>query len=404
MVQRNTKITLEEFIQRAEAIHGKDTYNYSKVTYKNRQTKVEIICPTHGSFFQTPSSHIGMGCGCRKCAEETRGRLCRDTNKEFVEKAQKVHGKDRYNYSETDYKISSSKVRILCNKCGNKFSQKASDHLSGCGCPICGREVVRLARLKDREWFICKSKEIHGDKYDYSAVKYVNVNTKVKIYCNSCNNYFYQLVTNHIYNKQGCSLCSKNKKITKDAFIMESSLLHNYKYQYDLVDNISNNRTKVKIICPTHGIFEQQVASHLRGHGCDLCARDYFGYSNRKNITKPAILYYIKIEKDNKNYRLSYVLKPAILYYIKIEKDNKNYYKIGVTTTTVARRFKSEVQAGAKITSLKEDFFDLGGEAYKAEKRLLRTYALNRTKDSPLIYGGNSEVFDTDVLNLDKRR
>jgi protein-arginine kinase activator protein McsA len=57
--------SLEDFIIRAEAKHGKK-YNYSKSIYKNIETKVEIICSRHGSFWQTPEDHI-HGSGCPKC-------------------------------------------------------------------------------------------------------------------------------------------------------------------------------------------------------------------------------------------------------------------------------------------------------------------------------------------------
>lgn len=43
-----------------------DTYDYSKVTYVNAKTKVEIICKEHGSFWQTPDDHIRPR-GCPKC-------------------------------------------------------------------------------------------------------------------------------------------------------------------------------------------------------------------------------------------------------------------------------------------------------------------------------------------------
>jgi hypothetical protein len=43
-----------------------DLYDYSKVEYKNNRTKVEIICKEHGSFLQTPKSHL-HGAGCPKC-------------------------------------------------------------------------------------------------------------------------------------------------------------------------------------------------------------------------------------------------------------------------------------------------------------------------------------------------
>ena len=64
----------------------------------------------------------------------------------------------------------------------------------------------------------------------------------------------------------------KSKK-TKE-FIEKSIKIHNNKFIYDLVV-YTNCRSKVKIICPTHGIFEQKASNHLHnGYGCDSCARD----------------------------------------------------------------------------------------------------------------------------------
>ena len=62
------RYTTEEFIEKAKEIHS-DKYDYSKVVYKNSSTKVEIICPKHGSFFQNPYSHLN-GCGCPRCGKE----------------------------------------------------------------------------------------------------------------------------------------------------------------------------------------------------------------------------------------------------------------------------------------------------------------------------------------------
>ena len=41
-------------------------YDYSKVEYVNYETKVCIICPEHGEFWQTPHGHL-LGCGCPYC-------------------------------------------------------------------------------------------------------------------------------------------------------------------------------------------------------------------------------------------------------------------------------------------------------------------------------------------------
>lgn len=56
-----------EFIPRAREVHG-DKYDYSKAEYVNNSTNVCIICPEHGEFWQTPASHLN-GAGCPKCSK-----------------------------------------------------------------------------------------------------------------------------------------------------------------------------------------------------------------------------------------------------------------------------------------------------------------------------------------------
>ena len=122
-------MTKEKFIEKAKAIHG-DRYDYSKVEYSNNRTKVCIICPVHGEFWQTPHTHL-QGCGCPACYG-TKKR----TKEEFVEEARKIHG-DRYDYSRVEYINNKTPVCIICPEHG-EFWQKPMNHLAGCGCPECG--------------------------------------------------------------------------------------------------------------------------------------------------------------------------------------------------------------------------------------------------------------------------
>ena len=82
-------LTTSEFIERAQKVHG-NHYDYSKVVYINQNTKVCIICPIHGEFWQMPSNHL-VGKGCLKCRGnkiwESRGRV---TTSEYIEKAQNL--------------------------------------------------------------------------------------------------------------------------------------------------------------------------------------------------------------------------------------------------------------------------------------------------------------------------
>ena len=60
-------MTNDEFIEKARKVHG-DKYDYSKVKYINSRSKVCIICPEHGEFWQTPAKHLS-GHGCAFCNE-----------------------------------------------------------------------------------------------------------------------------------------------------------------------------------------------------------------------------------------------------------------------------------------------------------------------------------------------
>jgi hypothetical protein len=56
-------------------------------------------------------------------------------------------------------------------------------------------------------------------------------------------------------------------KITQEEFIKKASIVHSGKYSYDKVV-YKNMLTKVIIICPIHGEFQQRPADHLKGYGC----------------------------------------------------------------------------------------------------------------------------------------
>lgn len=63
--RRGRQKDLAHFVARARAMHG-DKYDYSRVNYGSALEKVEIVCPKHGAFWQTPANH-GHGYGCQKC-------------------------------------------------------------------------------------------------------------------------------------------------------------------------------------------------------------------------------------------------------------------------------------------------------------------------------------------------
>lgn len=130
------RFSAEEFIQKAQLVHG-NRFDYSRVSYINQYTKVEIVCREHGPFMQFPTAHCNGGhVGCRECVKAAISARRTEALCGFVEKAKLVHG-DLFDYSKiTEYRGNRYKVEIVCREHG-PFMQYGRVHLAGHGCPIC---------------------------------------------------------------------------------------------------------------------------------------------------------------------------------------------------------------------------------------------------------------------------
>ena len=124
----------DDFINNAKIIHD-NKYDYSLVNYKNSIINVDIICKIHGVFNQSPTNHL-QGNGCPKCKGVSISLKKTNTQDEYITKAKYVHG-FKYDYSSIEYLGNDKNITITCLEHG-EFSQLASSHLQGVGCPKCG--------------------------------------------------------------------------------------------------------------------------------------------------------------------------------------------------------------------------------------------------------------------------
>jgi hypothetical protein len=215
--------------------------------------------------------------------------------KDFIEKAIIKHG-DKYDYSLVIYEKSTKKIKIICKEHGI-FEQDPSNHLRYKGCPICSG-TKKYTQVE----FIKKANKIHNNLYDYSLVQYKNNKTKIKIICKE-HGEFESRPDQHLNRKSGCPKCANNILYSKEEFIKRSNIKHNNKYNYDKV-NYKTALTKIKIICPEHGIFEQRPTNHLRGEGCIKCSGKY-QYTNIEFINKANIIHNNLYDYSLTNYTLS---------------------------------------------------------------------------------------------------
>jgi len=226
--------------------------------------------------------------------------------------------------------------------------------------------------------FIKKAIKVHGNKFDYSAVDYIDSKHKIKIIC-KIHGIFEQGPASHIEG-YGCRYCNfDSQRHTTKSFIIKSVKRHGLTYNYKLVDYIGC-KDKIKIICKIHGIFEQNPNDHLNGAGCRRCSNDA-NLGNKHGRNNPGCYSKISFAKD-----LVLANKKATLYLL----EHENLHKVGITTN-MKNRFSSKVNI---IKELKNITLL---EAFTLEQEILQKY--KKYKQRPINWKSSGK---TEFLNLTK--
>jgi hypothetical protein len=303
---------------------------------------------------------------------------------QFIEKAINIHG-NVYDYSGVVYIRNSTKVKIKCPVHGT-FEQRPNSHLQGAGCKTCGilRTVEKLSM--STEEFVTKCKVVHGTKYDYIHVEYVNINEFVSIICPT-HGIFKQAARTHLVLKCGCPKCAHAvrlglmsiRKTSVEDFIEQSNKIHNNKFNYELVDYQGAHK-KIQIICPYHGTFTQTPNSHLCGYGCLACAR-------------LGVYDYRFFEKHPQ-----YKSVPSILYLLKFTYPTEQFIKVGITSKDTTSRFKSS--GTCNIETLHEYNTNLF-TAFLLEQKFINLHKQLKIIPTalPQNVGGHSECFNVTYID-----
>ena len=194
------------------------------------------------------------------------------TLESFIERSKAIHG-DKYDYSLVKFEKCIHKVDIICKLHNTIFNQDKFSHMSGSGCYECSITSRTKDMRTDISEFITKAKSIHGDKYDYSLVKYRTTKDNADIICNVHKSIFSQQISRHL-SGAGCPLCGSAKSAlakfsSKEKFIAKAKLVHGDKFDYSLVE-YGGTSVPVKIICDKGHIFSQSPHAHLVKKGCSI--------------------------------------------------------------------------------------------------------------------------------------
>ena len=240
------------------------------------------------------------------------------TTEQFIEEIKKIYG-DKYDTSKVHYVNNRTKVCLIChekNILGEEHGEfwvtptKITSRHDGC--PKC------KGMYQTTEEFIAKAKLVHGDKYDYSKVEYINSKTKICIICPE-HGEFWQLPNSHIYG-QGCSKCVMSHLENKVKQMLDNNDI-NYIYEYNIKGILK--RKNVDFYLP-----EYNTAIECQG------GQHFYGGFNRNHIEKANEIHKNVLKRDIEKYNILKENNINVLYYTNITdlpKDifnNKKYCKI----------------------------------------------------------------------------
>ena len=307
----------ESFILKSQIVHG-NKYDYSHTIYYKSNAPVTITCPSHGSFTQTPNKHLS-GTGCKRCAREQHEQRCYEKKQNnvktllnqlqnkhptydfFVEDDNiicgcSIHGKVVYPYvpgqrnhypcklcgiatrseklllSNDEYILKANQIHegtyqytvindTIYAKCPFhepfplKGNIKANHINRGSGCTACAAELKRVHSVMPTEEFIKKSKLIHGEKYYYDSVVYINTHTPVTIRC-PFHGEFNQRPLNHTQGA-GCPSCKRSKGEQQlEQLLQEHQITYVPQHQYnDCISTLSGKRLRFDFFLPLQNIL-----------------------------------------------------------------------------------------------------------------------------------------------------
>lgn len=260
----------EKFLEKAKNVHNEYEYNIDGDVKSHDY--IEIKCKKHNNIFkQKVYTHLNGSTGCKECYTNKIISKNKLTKSEFIKRCVKKHG-NIYDYSKVNLIDTKTKVEVICKEHGS-FYPTPSNHMNGSKCPKCAIIKKSESQKITFEEFIEKSNKIYNNLYHYINPGIFDYKSPIKAICKNHGEFILN-PERHIINGQSCALCTKEKmKVSKFEFIERCNKIHNYKYNYELV-NYETLRDKVKIICPTHGIFEKNATHHIHNKkGCPECSR-----------------------------------------------------------------------------------------------------------------------------------
>ena len=258
------KYTLEIVQELSNTVHNNNFIVILDQIYVNSKNKLKFYCKTCENIIEQRVDNHLNGAKCPVCSNKNSFL----TIEQIKEKVKEIFG-NKFTIPDQEIKGVKYKIKVYCNIFQDYFEVRLNTLLSGSGCSKCKYNKIRLTLEEVR----LRSKNIHGEKYYIPDQEIKNNDSKIKIYCNNCGEYFDILTHSHFKGDGGCNKCAiKKRTINMNKIIDVSKKIHGNFYVIDKNQKIKNSTSIIKIYCEKcNEFFSQRISDHLYGCGCPNC-------------------------------------------------------------------------------------------------------------------------------------
>jgi hypothetical protein len=298
-------------------------------------------------------AHVFRGVGCRVCAG--------------LERLTQEQAEERFRHRGVtllgQYINFATKASLRCD-CGHEWRATPANVLSSSrNCPTC-------ALKKTADKFRLPESTI-TDRLKNRGIEllepYRNASTRTLM--RGVCGHEWRAKPGDVFGGTGCKQCAKNKPVTQDEAIRRYRLVG-----LEMLEPFKGALNRILARCvKCNREWLSMPNDVFGGHGCGKCAPCGF-------------------QKD----------KAGTLYYVRVPNPfGDPVYKIGITNLTLRERFGPEF---SKLVVIETWHFPNGAEAFEMEQDVLNDHDADRYTGPDILKTGNDELFNLDVLGLDRGR
>lgn len=266
-----TRITLEEFKQRAKCVHKKDIYEIVDKSYVKVSDKVEVKCKICGNVFKIRGSDFLKGRGCPICHPFPKKYTVEEFKKKLKELMPNLEVVSEYNGSEEP-------IYVHCKIHNYKFKTTPKRLISGNNCQKCYDDRRSIVRRKDINVLLDELSKINDYEYPNIFAEYKNNKSKITSVCKLHGEF--KATANKLLRGSSCPKCEQSMYENYIEHILyENNINFVYEKSFEWLKGVKNGLSSLDFYLPNYNIaIECQGEQHFKK---SLYIRSKYGFEDR---------------------------------------------------------------------------------------------------------------------------